>query len=128
MVGGGSETTEGLRSRVARGSPNWWVILAVSLALMALLVATAENRPHPARQSGALGSAGTGDLRNQSQSLCCLRSRTNCIKLPGGKEAVGKIDWLPDIGADARLQRLLVKLAGDANVDGLKRNRFCYGE
>jgi hypothetical protein len=39
--GGPGGPTEGLRSRVARGGPNWWVILAVSLGLMALLVATA---------------------------------------------------------------------------------------
>jgi len=30
---------------VARGRPNWWVILAVSLALMALLVATSGSTP-----------------------------------------------------------------------------------
>ena len=34
-----------MRSRVARGRPNWWVILAVSLALMALLVVTAGGPP-----------------------------------------------------------------------------------
>jgi hypothetical protein len=34
---------------VARGRPNWWVILADSLGLMALLVATAGSTP-PARQ------------------------------------------------------------------------------
>jgi hypothetical protein len=59
-VGGGEETTERLRSRVARGRPNWWVILAVSLALMALLVATAgapPDRPGPRR---SLGESSTG--------------------------------------------------------------------
>jgi hypothetical protein len=61
VVGGGSDTTEGLRSRVARGRPNWWVILAVSLALMALLVATAGSAPHPARRDGA---AASGDVRH----------------------------------------------------------------
>ena len=45
VFGGGSGGTEGLRSRVARGRPNWWVILAVSLGLMALLVATAGSGP-----------------------------------------------------------------------------------
>ena len=45
MVGGGAGTTGGLRARVAEGRPSWWVILAVSLALMALLVATAPA-PH----------------------------------------------------------------------------------
>ena len=69
VFGGGPDTTEGLRSRVARGRPNWWVILAVSLGLMALLVATAGSTPpaphtdrrarprRPARHSG-VGSAG----------------------------------------------------------------------
>jgi hypothetical protein len=33
---------------VARGRPNWWVILAVSLGLMALLVATAGSSPRSA--------------------------------------------------------------------------------
>ncbi len=64
VVGGGSDTTEDLRSRVARGRPNWWVILAVSLALMALLVATAGSAPHPARRGGALASATSGDPRH----------------------------------------------------------------
>ncbi|HXY28221.1 MAG TPA: hypothetical protein VEH82_08065 [Acidimicrobiales bacterium] len=45
MVGGGAGTTGSLRARVANGRPNWWVILAVSLALMALLVATSPA-PH----------------------------------------------------------------------------------
>ena len=64
VVGGGSDTTEGLRSRVARGRPNWWVILAVSLALMALLVATAGSAPHPARRGGAPVAATSGDVRH----------------------------------------------------------------
>ncbi len=54
------ETTERVRPRVARGRPNWWVILAVSLALMALLVATAgapPDRPGPRR---SLGESSTG--------------------------------------------------------------------
>ena len=52
VFGGGSGGTEGLRSRVARGRPNWWVILAVSLGLMALLVATAGSGPRsPAPQA-----------------------------------------------------------------------------
>jgi hypothetical protein len=53
VFGGGPEATEGLRSRVARGRPNWWVILAVSLGLMALLVATAGGTPPvPPRADG----------------------------------------------------------------------------
>ena len=65
VVGGGSDTTEGLRSRVVQGRPNWWVILAVSLALMALLVATSGSSPHPARHGGALASATAGGPRHR---------------------------------------------------------------
>jgi hypothetical protein len=72
--GGPGGPTEGLRSRVARGRPNWWVILAVSLGLMALLVATgggasrttqrkggpSEAAAHIAPGPGLLWSAGAG--------------------------------------------------------------------
>jgi len=52
VSGGGPEAPEGLRPRVARGRPNWWVILAVSLGLMALLVATAGTEAPAPRRSG----------------------------------------------------------------------------
>jgi len=48
---------------VVQGRPNWWVILAVSLALMALLVATSGSSPHPVRRGGALASARAGGPR-----------------------------------------------------------------
>jgi hypothetical protein len=54
VFGGGHDAHdagEGMRSRVVRGRPNWLVILAVSLGLMALLVATAGGTatgPHRA--------------------------------------------------------------------------------
>ncbi len=54
----GTGTTDGRRSRVARGRPNWWVILAVSLALMALLVATAGN-PSPKHRLANTASSDT---------------------------------------------------------------------
>jgi hypothetical protein len=57
VFGGTPDTTEGLRSRVARGRPNWWVILAVSLGLMALLVATAGGTPHAAHRTGGSAQA-----------------------------------------------------------------------
>ena len=60
VFGGGLGSTEGLRSRVARGRPNWWVILAVSLGLIALLVATAGSAP-PVHQRG--GSAADATSR-----------------------------------------------------------------
>jgi hypothetical protein len=59
--GSGLETTEGLRARMARGRPNWWVILAVSLALMALLVATAGTAPVHSGPRRSLGVSSTGD-------------------------------------------------------------------
>jgi hypothetical protein len=58
VFGGGPETPEGWRARLARGRPNWWVILAVSLGLMALLVATAGTKaPATHRGSDAVGVA-----------------------------------------------------------------------
>jgi hypothetical protein len=51
VFGGGPEAPEGWRARLARGRPNWWVILAVSLGLMALLVATAGTKA-PATHRG----------------------------------------------------------------------------
>ena len=46
-----------MRARVARGRPNWWVILAVSLGLMALLVATAGSTPRTTRRGGGSAQA-----------------------------------------------------------------------
>jgi hypothetical protein len=57
VFGGAPEATDGLRSRVGRGRPNWWVILAVSLGLMALLVATAGGAPHTAHRTGGSAQA-----------------------------------------------------------------------
>ena len=54
---GGSGGTEALRSRVVRGRPNWWVILAVSLGLMALLVATAGSTPRTPQPKGGPAAA-----------------------------------------------------------------------
>jgi hypothetical protein len=54
-----------MRSRPARGRPTWWVVLAVSLALMALIAATAartggtSNGPHLPNPSGARTSTTT---------------------------------------------------------------------
>jgi hypothetical protein len=44
VAAGGRHPTEKLRTRLGRGRPNWWVILAVSLALIALLVETSGTR------------------------------------------------------------------------------------
>ena len=57
VLGGRPDATEGLRARVARGRPNWWVILAVSLGLMALLVATAGGTPRATRRGGGSAQA-----------------------------------------------------------------------
>ena len=57
VADGGVGTTEGGRARVLRGRPNWWVILAVSLALMALLVATADNAPRTGKHKHGVADA-----------------------------------------------------------------------
>ena len=49
VVGGGAESAGTARARAARGRPNWWVVLAVSLALIAVLVASAGTTPRPLR-------------------------------------------------------------------------------
>lgn len=80
VFGGRADPGEGLRSRVARGRPNWWVILAVSLGLMALLVATSGSTPPAARHGVATQAAarapmgsgaprGTGDGRGSSSPV-----------------------------------------------------------
>jgi hypothetical protein len=65
VFGGGPETPEGLRSRLARGRPNWWVILAVSLGLMALLVATAGTKA-PATHRGGDAARAAARIRPRS--------------------------------------------------------------
>jgi hypothetical protein len=44
VVGGGNDTTGDARARPSRGRPHWWVVLAVSLALMALVAAGSAGR------------------------------------------------------------------------------------
>jgi hypothetical protein len=61
VVGGGFDTASAPRPRAARGRPNWWVILAVSLALMALLVATAGTAPHPSGHDHPLADHAASD-------------------------------------------------------------------
>jgi hypothetical protein len=90
----GIGTTEGRRPRVGRGRPNWWVILAVSLALMALLVATAGNpahaprrravandAPHATSTTTSLAPAAT-DTRTPSTSLLSSRAGTPGVSPP----------------------------------------------
>jgi hypothetical protein len=48
--------------RTLRARPNWWVILAVSLALIALLVATG-SAPRPSARGGRPITAAAGDHR-----------------------------------------------------------------
>jgi len=56
-VAQGTGSSGGRLPRAARGRPNWWVILAVSLALMALLVATAGDPKRVAHGAGTHGIA-----------------------------------------------------------------------
>ncbi len=67
VVGKGSGATETARPRTVRGRPNWWVILAVSLALMALLVATAGGPSHR-KSPPALGHAAATDAGGAARS------------------------------------------------------------
>ena len=93
----GTQTTDGRRLRVARGRPNWWVILAVSLALMALLVATSGNakrvpvgagahRLGDAQSSESQGVRGTGA---SSRSTSTARSTTTTTVAPTNANTAG---------------------------------------
>lgn len=92
-VAQGTGFSDGRRPRVGRGRPNWWVILAVSLALMALLVATAGNPKRGARGDGAHGIAnaqssdshGTGGGAGGAGGA--TRSTTTTTTAPGGPNA-----------------------------------------
>jgi flocculation protein FLO11 len=72
---------------VARGRPNWWVILAVSLGLMALLVATAGGTPRTARRSGGSAAAahispGTGTGRGATGAVAPSGTTTTTTTAP----------------------------------------------
>ncbi len=54
--------------------------------------------------------------------------RLRWVTLRGGVEAVGEINRLPDVGADARFHGLVAERVGDAIVDGLLRDCLGYGE
>ncbi len=73
VVGGGAGTTRGLRARLAHGRPNWWVILAVSLALMALLVSTSGGHHSP---SGRAAPTATTSAPVAAQPKARPRSAT----------------------------------------------------
>ena len=60
-VAQGTGSSGGRLPRAARGRPNWWVILAVSLALMALLVATAGD---PKRVDHGAGTHGIANAQS----------------------------------------------------------------
>jgi len=64
LVGGGTDPAKDAR-RVPRARPNWWVILAVSLALIALLVVTGGTHPST-RHGRKLTDAATGSKQRQS--------------------------------------------------------------
>ena len=49
VVGGGADSARTAEARSARGRPNWWIVLSVSLALIAVLVATAGTSQRPPR-------------------------------------------------------------------------------
>ena len=91
----GTGSSDGRRPRVARSRPNWWVILAVSLALMALLVATAGNPKRivrggahgiaNAQSSDSHGARGAGaSSRSTSASKSTARSTTTTAPVGAG--------------------------------------------
>ena len=68
-----------MRSRAARGRPNWWVVLAVSLALMALLVATAAAVRHDRGEVGPGSRApAPSGRRRPAPTTTCARPR-RCV-------------------------------------------------
>jgi hypothetical protein len=87
----GSQTSDRRRPRVARGRPNWWVILAVSLALMALLVATAGN---PKRATG--GARGLSDVSsNDSQATTGKRGAADASHPPSNVRSTTTTTTVP---------------------------------
>jgi cytoskeletal protein RodZ len=60
VVGGGTEASK-TTGRIPPSRPNWWVILAVSLALIAVLVATGGAPRDGARHGRRLPDAAAGD-------------------------------------------------------------------
>ena len=67
VVGGGAARAGTGRARPTRGHPNWWVVLAVSLALIAVLVVTAGTTPKPLR-ARTLGGHAAADARGRAPS------------------------------------------------------------
>jgi hypothetical protein len=62
------------------------------------------------------------------KTVTAFIGRQPCQDSRGGIETVRTIDRLPNIGADARFQGLLVKRARNAILDRLQRDRLSYGE
>jgi hypothetical protein len=63
-VGGVATRREYDGSRPARSRPHWWVVLAVSLSLLAVVAAVAAGRPHPlGEQPGPRTHAALGPSR-----------------------------------------------------------------
>ncbi|HSZ38250.1 MAG TPA: hypothetical protein VK773_14235 [Acidimicrobiales bacterium] len=78
---------------MARGRPNWWVILAVSLALMALLVATSGNPrrapggAHGIANAQSSDSHGTHRTGGSSRSMSTGAARTTTTTDPAAAGA-----------------------------------------
>jgi hypothetical protein len=102
VFGGGPEGTEGVRSRVARGRPNWWVILAVSLGLMALLVATAGSTPPaPHRAGGDTQAAGRTAPRAGAAPLTSTTSTTTTTTTATTGAAAAPLSGATDLASSA---------------------------
>jgi hypothetical protein len=100
--GGGPEATEGLRSRVARGRPNWWVILAVSLGLMALLVATAGSTPPAPRRAGDADAGARTSPRAGSARATPLTPTTTTTTTTTTGAAAAPLSGATDLASSAR--------------------------
>jgi hypothetical protein len=85
MVVPGNATGSSTRAHPARGRPTWWVVLAVSLALMALVAATAARTDGP---GGARHGKASVDPR---RSAAALSHR----KHPGSSHSTSTTDVVP---------------------------------
>jgi hypothetical protein len=78
VAGGRNETASAVR-RVSQARPNWWVILAVSLALIAVLVATGGSPGAHRRQGHPLADTPSRDAHKNASGPAASRHGTAAI-------------------------------------------------
>jgi len=83
---GGNVTKDGPDPlRPTRSRPHWWVVLAVSLSLLALVAATTAEHDNPSRAragAGALSSVGRDGTRSTPHSPPVSTTSTTGVPLP----------------------------------------------